>query len=47
MRCYQTLHQPAEAEHIYHRCRDVLKRELGLAPSPATEALHQSQNTDE
>ena len=47
MRCYQTLHQPAEVEHVYRRCRDTLKRELGLAPSPATEALHQPLKTGE
>lgn len=42
MRCYRVLHQPAEVEHVYRRCRDTLKRELGLTPSPATEALHQT-----
>jgi two-component SAPR family response regulator len=47
MRCYQTLHQPAEVEHVYRRCRDALKRELGLSPSPATEALRQTLKTDE
>ncbi|MEK6770021.1 MAG: bacterial transcriptional activator domain-containing protein, partial [Pseudomonadota bacterium] len=39
MRCYQTLHRPAEVEHVYRRCRDTLKRELGLAPSEETETL--------
>ena len=41
MRCYRALQRPADAEYIYRRCRDALKRELGLAPSPATEALRQ------
>jgi two-component SAPR family response regulator len=41
MRCHQILHRPAEVEHVYRRCRDTLRRELGLAPSPATEALRQ------
>ena len=47
MRCYLALHQPAEVEHVYRRCRHVLKRELGLAPSPTTEALHQTPKPGE
>ena len=47
MRCYRVLHQPAEVEHVYRRCRDTLKRELGLAPSPTTETLHQALKTSE
>lgn len=45
MRCHQQLRQSAEGLHIYRRCRDTLKRELSLAPAPATEALHQSLKT--
>ena len=41
IRCHQQSHQPAEGLRIYQRCRDILQRELGLTPSPATEALHQ------
>jgi LuxR family transcriptional regulator, maltose regulon positive regulatory protein len=39
MRCYQCLHQPAEALKTYERCRRLLKSQLGLDPSPQTEAL--------
>jgi len=44
MHCYRQLQQPAEALRIYQRCRDILSREMGLAPSPATEALRKSLN---
>jgi len=39
MRCYRQLRQPAEGLRIYRRCHDVLRRELGVAPAPETEAL--------
>lgn len=39
MHCHRQLQQPAEALHAYQRCRDILSREMGLTPSPATEAL--------
>jgi DNA-binding SARP family transcriptional activator len=42
MRCHRALHRPAEVEHVYRRCRDVLKRELGVEPSGETETLIKS-----
>jgi len=41
MRCYRQLRQPAEGLRLYRRCHDVLRRELGVAPAPETEALRQ------
>lgn len=40
--CHQCLGQPSEALKAYNRCRDNLRRELGLDPSPRTEALIQA-----
>jgi len=37
--CHQVLQQPTEAVHVYQRCREILLREMGIAPSPTTEAL--------
>ncbi len=45
MRCHQRLQQPAEGLRIYRRCRDTLKRELGVSPSSATETLQQALKT--
>lgn len=42
IRCYLKLQQPAEGLRIYRHCRDMLKRELGVPPSMATEALYQA-----
>ena len=39
MRCYQALGRRAEALRVYERCRKLLSCRLGVAPSPATEAL--------
>jgi DNA-binding SARP family transcriptional activator len=41
MRCYQCLHQPAEALKTYERCRVLLKSQLDVDPSPQTTALEQ------
>jgi two-component SAPR family response regulator len=45
LRCHRQLQQPAEGLRAYRRCHDMLSREMGLAPSPATEALHQALKT--
>lgn len=42
LRCYLELRQPAQALRIYGYCREMLQRELGLKPSPDTEALAQA-----
>jgi DNA-binding SARP family transcriptional activator len=42
MRCYLELRQPAEGLRIHRRCHDVLRRELGVAPTPETESLRQA-----
>ncbi len=39
MRVYRALDRKAEGITLYRRCRDVLKRELDVAPSATTEAL--------
>jgi len=39
MRTYHQLGRRAEALQTYQRCRDVLKNELRVLPSPSTEAL--------
>ncbi|MDP1592217.1 MAG: bacterial transcriptional activator domain-containing protein, partial [Prosthecobacter sp.] len=41
MRCYQALGRPAEAISTYRRLRQTLSVVLGIAPSPAAEALAQ------
>ena len=41
MLCHQQLGQRSEALSVYRRCRFVLSVVLGIAPSPATESLHQ------
>lgn len=42
MRLHATAGERAEALRVYERCREVLKRELGMEPSPATRALYES-----
>lgn len=42
MRCHLELRQPAEGLRTHQRCHDVLRRELGVAPAPETEALRQA-----
>ena len=41
MRCYRALGRPAEAMTTYRRLRQTLSVVLGIAPSPAAEALAQ------
>jgi LuxR family maltose regulon positive regulatory protein len=41
MRCYRALGRPAEAITTYRRLRQTLSVVLGIAPSPAAEALAQ------
>ena len=45
MRCNQQLKRPAEAVAAYLRCREVLARELNIAPSQKTEALYRRLRT--
>jgi DNA-binding SARP family transcriptional activator len=40
MACQQRLGNHAEAVKTYHRCRDLLKTELDIAPSPETTAVY-------
>jgi DNA-binding SARP family transcriptional activator len=40
MRLYHVLGRDAEAIAQYHRCQDILRRELHVAPAPETEALY-------
>jgi ATP/maltotriose-dependent transcriptional regulator MalT/DNA-binding SARP family transcriptional activator len=40
MICHQKLGNNAEAVRIYHRCRDLLKARLGIAPSAETRACY-------
>ena len=40
MQAYAALGDRATALRVYHICASVLKDELGVEPSPATEALH-------
>jgi DNA-binding SARP family transcriptional activator len=40
MRLYHVLGRDAEAIAQYHRCQDILWRELHVAPAPETEALY-------
>lgn len=40
MHAYAALGNRAEALQVYHQCRALLGRELGIDPSPATEALY-------
>ena len=40
MRLYHLLGRDAEAVAQYHRCREVLRKELDVAPAPETEALY-------
>jgi LuxR family maltose regulon positive regulatory protein len=42
MRCHLAQGQPAEAARVYRRCREMLSVQLGIAPSPDTEALFQA-----
>jgi len=41
MRLYHLLGRDAEAIAQYHRCRKILREELGVDPAPETEALYQ------
>lgn len=41
MRLYYLLGRNAEALAQYHRCREILQEELGVAPAPETETLYQ------
>ena len=40
MRLYHLLGRDAEAVAQYHRCREILRQELDVAPAPETEALY-------
>jgi len=40
MRLYHLLGRDAEAIAQYHRCREILREELDVAPAPETEALY-------
>jgi len=40
MRFYHLLGRDAEAVAQYHRCREILREELDVAPAPETEALY-------
>jgi len=46
LRCHHALRQPSEGLRVYRRVRDVLKRELGLPPAAATEALRSALEVD-
>lgn len=39
MRCYRGMHRPAEGLAVYRRLRQTLSVVLGVAPSPASEAI--------
>jgi LuxR family transcriptional regulator, maltose regulon positive regulatory protein len=41
MRCYVRAGQPAEAQRVYQRCRQMLSLVLGISPSAETETLFQ------
>lgn len=43
--CQQNLGRPTEALVAYRRCREVLRRELDVAPSDKTEALYRRLRT--
>lgn len=40
MTCYITLGRKADAAAAYQRCKKILHAELGVPPSPGTEALY-------
>ena len=42
MHCHLAQGEPARAGRVYRRCRDMLSIQLGITPSPETEALFQS-----
>jgi len=42
MKCCDCLQRPAEGLAVYEQCRQTLARELGVGPSPETEALARS-----
>ncbi len=42
MLCHQQAHQLADALAAYQRCHELLREVLGVAPSPATQALARS-----
>jgi LuxR family maltose regulon positive regulatory protein len=42
MVCFQKLGHPSEAISAYRRCRNILASNLGIAPSPQTEAIYRS-----
>ena len=42
MICYGAQQRIAEALDAYRRCRDLISITLGVAPSPATEAVYRS-----
>jgi SARP family transcriptional regulator, regulator of embCAB operon len=39
MRCEAALGNRAEAVRVYHRCRHLLREQLGVEPSPQTQDL--------
>jgi DNA-binding SARP family transcriptional activator len=39
MRCEAALGNRAEAVRAYHQCRQLLREQLGVDPSPETQAL--------
>lgn len=42
MRCHLERGEPADAARVYRRCREMLSIQLGISPSPETEALFRS-----
>jgi len=42
MRCYLEQGNAADAARVYRRCREMLSIQLGIVPSPDTEALFRS-----
>jgi len=42
MHCHLAQGAPAQAGRVYRRCREMLSIQLGITPSPETEALFQS-----
>jgi DNA-binding SARP family transcriptional activator len=42
IRCHLARGEPADAARVYRRCRDMLSIQLGIPPSPETEALFRS-----
>ena len=46
MRCHLAQRRPAEAARTFQRCREMLMTQLGVPPSPETEALLRSSISD-